>query len=146
MSNSLDSSEKNPVKNSATIDKGVLAGNGLRGFAWLLALQAAGEVVVKQFGLTFPGPVLGMVFLLFALYWSSVRLAVAACAEFLLNHLSLLFVPVGVGVMTHLGIFNDFGWRIAVVLVLSTWVGLAVTALALRRFIVDEPKRDKQAG
>jgi holin-like protein len=46
--------------------------------------------------------------------------------------LSLLFVPVGVGVMTHLGIFNDFGWRIAVVLVLSTWVGLAVTALVLR--------------
>jgi putative effector of murein hydrolase LrgA (UPF0299 family) len=34
--------------------------------------------------------------------------------------------------MTHLGIFNDFGWQIAVVLVLSTWVGLSVTALALR--------------
>jgi holin-like protein len=104
----------------------------LRGFAWLLALQASGELAVKQLGLMLPGPVLGMVFLLFALKLPSVRLAVAGCAEFLLNHLSLLFVPVGVGVMTHLGIFNDFGWRIAVVLVLSTWVGLAVTALVLR--------------
>ncbi len=87
---------------------------------------------MKQLGLTLPGPVLGMVFLLFALRWPSVQAAVAGCAEFLLNHLSLLFVPVGVGVMTHLGVFNDFGWRIAVVLVLSTWVGLSVTALALR--------------
>jgi putative effector of murein hydrolase LrgA (UPF0299 family) len=104
----------------------------LRGFAWLLGLQAAGELVVKQFGLTVPGPVLGMIFLLLALKLPSVRIAVAGCAEFLLNHLSLLFVPVGVGVMTHLGIFNDFGWRIAVVLVLSTWVGLSVTALTLR--------------
>lgn len=106
--------------------------SALRGFAWLLALQTVGELVVKQSGLAVPGPVLGMVFLLLALRWPSVQVAVASCAEFLLAHLSLLFVPVGVGVMTHLGIFNDFGWRIAVVLVLSTWVGLSVTALALR--------------
>jgi putative effector of murein hydrolase LrgA (UPF0299 family) len=106
--------------------------SALRGFAWLLALQTVGELVVKQWGLTVPGPVLGMVFLLFALRWPSVQTAVASCAEFLLSHLSLLFVPVGVGVMTHLGIFNDFGWRIAIVLVVSTWVGLSVTALTLR--------------
>ena len=34
----------------------------------------------------------------------AVREPVAACANFLLSHLSLLFVPVGVGVMTHLGL------------------------------------------
>jgi holin-like protein len=127
MSNLTDSPQQVPVM--AAPSTAVLA---LRGFAWLLALQAVGELAVKQFGLTVPGPVLGMVFLFFALKLPSVRLAVAGCADFLLNHLSLLFVPVGVGVMTHLGIFNDFGWRIAVVLVLSTWVGLSVTALTLR--------------
>ena len=127
MSNPTDSSQQVPAV--AAQSTAVLA---LRGFAWLLALQAAGELAVKQFGLTVPGPVLGMIFLLLALKLPSVRLAVAGCAEFLLNHLSLLFVPVGVGVMTHLGIFSDFGWRIAVVLVLSTWVGLSVTALTLR--------------
>lgn len=125
MSNPPEPSSQNPANGASAV-------NGLRGFAWLLALQAAGELAVKQFGLTLPGPVLGMVFLLFALRWPSVQTAVAGCAEFLLNHLSLLFVPVGVGVMTHLGVFSDFGWRIAVVLVLSTWVGLSVTALALR--------------
>jgi len=127
MSNPADSTQQVPV--IATPSTAIQA---LRGFAWLLALQAAGELAVKQFGLTLPGPVLGMIFLLFALRWASVQTAVAGCAEFLLAHLSLLFVPVGVGVMTHLGIFSDFGWRIAVVLVLSTWVGLSVTALVLR--------------
>jgi holin-like protein len=127
MSNLTDSSQPVPV-----IAAPSTAIQALRGFAWLLALQAAGELTVKQFGLTLPGPVLGMIFLLFALRWISVQTAVAGCAEFLLAHLSLLFVPVGVGVMTHLGIFSDFGWRIAFVLVVSTWVGLSVTALTLR--------------
>ena len=60
---------------------------------------------------------------------------VAACADFLLAHLSLLFVPVGVGVMTHLGLLSQFGGRMLVVLVVSTLIGLAVTALALHWLI-----------
>jgi putative effector of murein hydrolase LrgA (UPF0299 family) len=129
MTNSKDSA---PDSEPHSMPNAVNSMSALRGFAWLLALQTVGELVVKQSGLTVPGPVLGMIFLLIALRWPSVQTAVASCAEFLLAHLSLLFVPVGVGVMTHLGIFNDFGWQIAVVLVLSTWVGLSVTALALR--------------
>ena len=104
----------------------------LHGFAWLLALQAVGELLVRWLGLTVPGPVVGMALLLIALRWQTVRDSVAGCADFLLGHLSLLFVPVGVGVMTHLSVMSDYGLRIVVVLVLSTWMGLAVTALALR--------------
>ena len=106
--------------------------NGLRGFAWLLALQSAGELLARGLHLPFPGPVVGMVLLLVALNFALVREPVAACAEFLLSHLSLLFVPVGVGVMTHLGLLSAYGWRILLVIVLSTWIGLAVTALVLR--------------
>ena len=106
--------------------------NGLRGFAWLLALQSSGELLARGLYLPFPGPVVGMVLLLAALNFSLVREPVAACAEFLLAHLSLLFVPVGVGVMTHLGLLSAHGWRILLVIVLSTWIGLAVTALVLR--------------
>ena len=104
----------------------------LQGFAWLLVLQSAGEALARLLKLPFPGPVVGMVLLLVALRWSLVRDSVAAVAEFLLAHLSLLFVPVGVGVMTHLGLLGQYGLRMAVVIVLSTWVGLGVTALVLR--------------
>ena len=104
----------------------------LQGFAWLLALQSLGELISRGLNLPFPGPVVGMVLLLLALNLKSVREPVQACAEVLLSHLSLLFVPVGVGVMTHLGLLHEHGWGILLVIVLSTWVGLVVTALVLR--------------
>jgi len=106
--------------------------NGLRGLAWLLALQSVGELLARGLSLPFPGPVIGMLLLLVALHAPSVREPVSACANFLLAHLSLLFVPVGVGVMTHLGLVSQYGVRMLVVVVVSTWLGLAVTALVLR--------------
>ncbi len=106
--------------------------NALSGLAILLVLQTGGELLARAFGLPFPGPVIGLVLLLVALRLRFVQTRVAAVAEFLLAHLSLLFVPVGVGVMTHLGLLGQYGWRLAIVIVLSTWVGLAVTALCLR--------------
>jgi holin-like protein len=107
---------------------------GLRGLAWLLALQSLGELLARGLSLPFPGPVVGMVLLVVvALRWPLVREPVAACADFLLSHLSLLFVPVGVGVMTHLSLVSQYGGRMLLVIVLSTWVGLAVTAWVLFR-------------
>ncbi|MES2977874.1 MAG: CidA/LrgA family protein [Pseudomonadota bacterium] len=104
----------------------------LQGLAWLLALQSIGELISRGLVLPFPGPVVGMLLLLFALRWEPVRQSVASSAEFLLSHLSLLFVPVGVGVMTHLSLVSQYGARIIVAIVLSTLVGLAVTALVLK--------------
>jgi putative effector of murein hydrolase LrgA (UPF0299 family) len=103
----------------------------LRGLAWLLAMQTLGELLARGLALPFPGPVVGMVLLLMALRWAPVREPVCTCAEFLLNHLSLLFVPVGVGVMTHLALVSQYGGRILLVIVLSTWIGLLVSALVL---------------
>lgn len=109
----------------------------LKGLAWLLGLQSAGELLahffrLQGFAFPLPGPVVGMLLLLGALRWETVRQPVAVCADFLLTHLSLLFVPVGVGVMTHLSLLGQYGAQLLLVIVLSTWVGLSVTVLALR--------------
>jgi putative effector of murein hydrolase LrgA (UPF0299 family) len=106
----------------------------LRGLAWLLTMQSLGELLSRGLALPFSGPVVGMLLLLLALNWPMVRAPVAACTGFLLSHLSLLFVPVGVGVMTHFGLLSQYGIRMLAVIVLSTWAGLAVTALVLRAF------------
>ena len=116
---------------------------GLRGLAWLLVLQSAGELLARGLSLPFPGPVVGMVLLLGALHWPLVRDPVAACADYLLQHLSLLFVPVGVGVMTHLALVSQYGGRMLVVIVLSTWIGLGVTALVLFKLT---PKDEVESG
>jgi len=104
----------------------------LQGFAWLLVCQSAGELLARGMGLRLPGPVVGMLLLLLALNADAVRRPVAAAADALLSHLSLLFVPVGVGVIAHLGLVSQYGLRLLLVLVLSTLAGLLVTALVLR--------------
>lgn len=118
----------------------------LRGLAFLLLLQAAGEALAHGLGWPIPGPVIGLMLLLPALHWPALREPVSAAARLLLAHLSLLFVPVGVGVITHLPVLSRYGWQLVVVLVLSTWVGLAVTALVLRALLKAEAARGPVDG
>lgn len=105
--------------------------NGLRGMAWLLVFQSIGELLSRGLSLPLPGPVVGLVLLLAGLRFAVVREPVGECANFLLTHLSLLFVPVGVGVMTHLALLSTYGGRMLFVIAVSTWIGLAVTVLVL---------------
>jgi holin-like protein len=104
----------------------------LRGFTILLLCQCAGELAVRLSGVPWPAPVLGMGFLLVALQWPLLRRPVEVVADALLSHLSLLFVPVGVGVITHVHLLAQYGGRMLLVIVLSTVAGLAVSALVLR--------------
>ena len=115
----------------------------LRGLAWLLVFQSIGELLSRGFSLPFPGPVIGMVLLLIGLHSELVRGPVSVCADFLLSHLSLLFVPVGVGVMTHLSLIAQYGLRMLVVIVVSTLAGLLVTVLAMH--LLREPERAADA-
>ena len=116
--------------------------NALRGLAWLLVLQLVGEVLARAFSLPLPGPVIGMLLLMPALGWRPLREPVTEVARVLLAHLSLLFVPVGVGVITHLDLVARFGLQLLVVIVLSTWIGMTVTALTLRRLLGAEAARE----
>ncbi|MES1265912.1 MAG: CidA/LrgA family protein [Variovorax sp.] len=105
--------------------------NVLQGLACLLLCQSAGEAIARLAHLKLPGPVLGLLLLLPLLQWQRLRAPVGAAADTLLAHLSLLFVPVGVGVMTHLALLAQYGGRMLLVIALSTWIGLAVTAAVL---------------
>ena len=112
----------------------------------LLLLQVAGDGLTHAFALPFPRPVVGLVLLLPALNWPGDREPVVAVAELLLANLSLLFVPVGVGVITHLQRVSRYGWQLLIVMAGSTWIGMAVTALVLRRLLKPEPQGDAATG
>ncbi len=111
----------------------------LRGLALLLLLQAAGDGLTHALALPFPGAVVGLVLLSLALNWPWIREPVAAVAELLLANLSLLFVPVGVGVIMHLQLVSRYGVQLLLVIVLSTWIGMAVTAIVPRRLLKGRP-------
>lgn len=101
----------------------------------LLGCQLLGEVLVQLTHAPVPGPVLGM--LLLALWLGLVArghipAALGKTADVLLAHLSLLFVPAGVGVMLHLQRIAAEWLAIVAALVLSTLLAIAATALAMR--------------
>lgn len=102
----------------------------LRPFVLLIAFQFAGEALTRILGLPIPGPVLGLAFLVLAIGASRRLFAeVEPTADLILRHLSLLFVPAGVGVLDHLGLLREALWPILAVLIGSTFVTLLVTAL-----------------
>lgn len=100
--------------------------------ATLLMFQLMGAVLVRVLAAPVPGPVAGMALLLLTLVLRPAALdAVKSTAQTLLQHLSLLFVPAGVGVLVHLQRLGDEALAIGVALVLSTAVGLASAALTM---------------
>lgn len=117
--------------------------DALKGLAYLLLCQSAGEAIARLADVRLPGPVIGLLLLLLLLNVPSIRRPVAAISDVLLSHLSLLFVPVGVGVMTHLSLVSQYGLRLLLLLLLSTWVGLAVTVFMLSLLW---PKQDEEQG
>lgn len=98
----------------------------------LLCCQLAGELIVLLSGLPLPGPVLGMAILFVGLLVrGGVPEGLQSLAGGLLRHLSLLFVPAGIGVMLHLGLIADEWLPISVSLVFSTAITVAVTAAVM---------------
>jgi holin-like protein len=110
----------------------------LIGFTLLLLYQVAGEAIARLFALDLPGPVLGLMLLWPSLQVQWIRDQVGAVAGFLLSNLSLLFIPVGVGVILHLDLLSTIWWQIALALLVSTILGLIATVLLLR-WLMREP-------
>lgn len=111
----------------------------LQGLAVLLLCQSAGEALSRLLklglNLPLPGPVLGMLALAALVCWAPLRRPVGTAADAVLAHLSLLFVPVGVGVMVHGAVIAQYGSRMLLALVLSTGLGLVVCAVVLRALL-----------
>ncbi len=99
----------------------------------LLIFQLAGEVIARGLALPIPGPVLGMLFLFVALLIKGgPGENLQTTSQNLLQHLSLLFVPAGTGIMVHLHRVSDEWLPLLASLIVSTLATLIVTALVMK--------------
>jgi holin-like protein len=102
----------------------------------LLVFQLAGEIIVQFAGLPIPGPVIGLLLLFLGL---CVRGSLAAplreTANGILQHLSLLFVPAGVGVMVHFSRVAGEWLPILAAVIISTALAIAVSALVMQAMV-----------
>ncbi|MEH6457136.1 MAG: CidA/LrgA family protein [Cocleimonas sp.] len=118
--------------------------NGIKflfGITALLCFQLLGEFSVHLLKLPLPGPVAGLIFLLIFLTIlgrskSNKRQQALSTIEqsssALLNHLSLLFVPAGVGVMVHFDKLANEWLAISVALIFGVLITLATTAFCMK--------------
>jgi holin-like protein len=109
----------------------------IQALTWLLTYQLIGEILAHLLNLPIPGPVIGMALLLATLILrgkkaAPLSMAIQQTANTLLQHLSLLFVPAGTGVMLYLDLIADEWLPISVALIISTVLAMASTAIVLK--------------
>jgi putative effector of murein hydrolase LrgA (UPF0299 family) len=105
----------------------------IAGFVQILLFQGLGELVSHFVLPLMPGPVIGLVLLL---AWLTVRKSVPetmdTVASALMQHLGLLFVPAAVGVVMYWPQLKADAFAIALALLGSVVLTIAVSALVLK--------------
>jgi len=104
----------------------------INGLTILLLYQLMGEVTVRWLDLPVPGPVLAMIMLFISLVIKgSTPSALQSSANTILSHLSLLFIPAGVGIMAHFERLQNEWLPISVAVILSTVITLIFSAAVM---------------
>lgn len=102
-----------------------------------------GEFIVVLTQAPVPGPVVGMLLLFIGLMIKGrVPDELGRIADTLLKHLSLLFVPAGVGIMLHFNLVREELVPLGGALVVSTVIAIAVTGLLMKWL---SPKKEGEA-
>ncbi|WP_153109896.1 CidA/LrgA family protein [Propionivibrio limicola] len=110
----------------------------LIGFLQLLAFLLAGEAIVFIAAIPLPAPVVGMALLLGWLLWRSGKTpkppeSLEQATQGILQFLSLLFVPAGVGIILHLERLQREWAAILGPVLFGTLISIGLTALLLNR-------------
>jgi len=117
----------------------------LFGLTVLLVFQLVGETLAYAFSLPIPGPVIGMLLLFgFLMLRPQSADAIEPTALELLRHLSLLFVPAGVGIMVSAGRIRGDAVAVIASIAISTTLAIAVAALVTRA-LMRRQRRDPVA-
>ncbi len=108
----------------------------------ILLCQLFGEVVARSLNLPVPGPVIGMTLLFCVLILRDhapfrvpaflKKGEVEATGNVMLKHLSLMFIPAGVGVVRNLDVFAAHGLALVTALVASTILTLLASVATFR--------------
>ena len=114
----------------------------LKAAFFILLLQLIGEFLQKYLALNIPGPVIGLLLLLGLLLLhnpkykplNNLHHQMIQTSESLLGYLSLLFVPIGVGVVMHLKLVEGQLLGALAVIVFGTLATMMFTAVLFQSF------------
>ena len=117
----------------------------------IFLFQLVGEAIQKFFEINIPGPVIGLILLLlffiFFLRSSSskkIKKQISETSHQIINYLSLLFVPIGVGVVMHINYLGDNLFKILAIIIIGTLSTLVFTAFVMEKIINLQKKNVKR--
>jgi holin-like protein len=126
----------------------------LRSIFVIFFFQLLGEFLKKFFEMRIPGPVIGLILLLITLIFLkkfkktaivNLKADVINTSNYILSYLSLLFVPIGVGVVMHLSYLENNLFRVLIIVFISTILTIGGTAFLMekinRKLIKNDRKR-----
>ena len=114
----------------------------LRSIFVIFFFQLLGEFLKKFFEMRIPGPVIGLILLLVTLIFFkkfkktaivNLKADVINASNYILSYLSLLFVPIGVGVVMHLSYLENNLFRVLIIVFISTILTIAGTAFLMEK-------------
>jgi holin-like protein len=114
----------------------------LRAIFIIFFFQLLGEAIKKFFEMRIPGPVLGLIILLIVLIFlkkfktvaiTNLKDDVINTSNYILNYLSLLFVPIGVGVVMHLSYLENNLFKVLIIVFISTILTIGLTAFLMEK-------------
>ena len=124
----------------------------LRSLFIIFFYQLLGEAIQKFFEINIPGPVIGIILLLLTFIFFSKKFTqskkiikeISVTSHQIINYLSLLFVPIGVGVVMHINYLGDNLFTIFSIIIIGTLATLVFTAIVMEKTINFEKKNGKR--
>jgi len=124
----------------------------LRSLFIIFFYQLLGEAIQKIFEINIPGPVIGLILLLLSFIFFSKKLTqskkiikeISVTSNQIINYLSLLFVPIGVGVVMHIDYLGDNLFKIFSMIIIGTLATLVFTAFVMEKIINLEKNNGKR--
>ena len=107
--------------------------------AWIMMVWAGAYIVQQGLNLPIASGVLGFFIMLTLLHLQYLPLAqVEQGADLLLAELLLFFIPPVVGIIQYQDLLVHSGWRILIVITISTLLVMMCTVWTVRLFLVEE--------
>ena len=124
----------------------------LRSLFIIFFFQLLGEAIQKFFEINIPGPVIGLILLLLVFIFfiknaspfRKIKKEISETSHQIINYLSLLFVPIGVGVVMHINYLGDNLFKILTIIIIGTLSTLVFVAYVMEKIINLEKNNAKR--
>ena len=124
----------------------------LRSLFIIFFFQLLGEAIQKFFEINIPGPVIGLILLLLVFIFfiknaspfRKIKKEISETSHQIIIYLSLLFVPIGVGVVMHINYLGDNLFKILAIIIIGTLSTLVFVAYVMEKIINLEKNNAKR--